>query len=152
MRSFACSVVVASLFLGGAVKAQTLAAGEPSNAFNMVSFAKGLSAPTDVVNLPDGRTVITQRLGDVVVYQAGAKSPAGHIAVNAGNGEQGLLGVVADPNFVNNHFLYFYADIGGTSDKHQILRFVLSADNLINAQTVILGTGAPTRFIVHIAS
>ena len=71
MRSFACSVVLASLFLGGAVKAQTLTAGDPANTFNMVSFAKGLSAPTDIVILADGRAVITQRLGDVIVSPAG---------------------------------------------------------------------------------
>src|SRR5262249_6757289 len=96
---------------------------------------------------PDGRAVITLQGGDVVVFSpAGVKTAAGHIPVLPnGSGEQGLLGVVADPNYAANHYVYFYADVGTTSnDKHQIIRIVIGNDSLLGAQTVILGTGAPT--------
>jgi glucose/arabinose dehydrogenase len=148
MRNLACSVALASVFCAGVAHGQTLSAAAGA-AFDMVTFAKGLSQPTDVVNLADGRTVITTRLGDVIIYVGGVKSTAGHIAVNPLDGEQGLLGVVADPNFANNHYLYFYADIGATAaDKHHVLRYVLGANNTIGTQTVILGTGGTTPAIL----
>jgi glucose/arabinose dehydrogenase len=147
MRKIACLVALASLCGARVAHAQTLSAAAAA-AFDMSTFAKGLSQPTDVVNLADGRTVITTRLGDVIIYVGGVKSTAGNIAVNPSDGEQGLLGVVADPNFATNHYLYFYADIGGTNDKHHILRYVLGANNTIGTQTVILGTGGVTPGIL----
>jgi Glucose / Sorbosone dehydrogenase len=144
MRNSAISIALASLFLGRAATAQTLSAGEPANSLDLTTYAKGLGKPTDIAVLADGRGVITQQLGDVIIIAGGVKSTAGHLAVEQNNGEQGLLGVIADPNFATNHYLYFYADVGATNDKHQIIRIVLGNDNKLGAQTVILGTGAPT--------
>src|SRR4051812_13288547 len=144
LPTLASSAAVLALLCGSSpARAQQLM-GAAATELDLKNYAKGLSKPTDIVILPDGRGVVTQQLGDVLVFAGGVKSTAGHLAVEQNNGEQGLLGVVADPNFATNHFLYFYADVGGRDDKHQVIRIVLGNDNKLGAQTVILGTGGPT--------
>ena len=109
-------------------------------------LAMGLSQPTDVAELPDGRVVITQRLGDVVVVDKnGDQIESGTIMVYPEFGEQGLLGVVADPDFATNHYLYFYASAGTTSDdpknKHKVFRIVLGDDGMLGERTTIIDKG-----------
>src|SRR5262249_7175230 len=118
--------------------------GAAATDLDLKNYVKGIKSPTDIVILPDGRGVITLQGGDVLVVNNGMQSTAGHITTNTNNGEQGLLGVVADPKFATNHYLYFYADVGGTDDRHQILRYDLGADGKLGTKTVILGTGGPT--------
>jgi MYXO-CTERM domain-containing protein len=109
-------------------------------------LANGLSQPTDVAELPDGRVVITQRLGAVVVVEAnGDQVESGTIAVDPEFGEQGLLGVVADPDFATNHYLYFYASAGTKSEdpvnKHKVFRIVLGDDGMLGERTTIIDKG-----------
>ncbi|HWP07633.1 MAG TPA: PQQ-dependent sugar dehydrogenase [Polyangiaceae bacterium] len=109
-------------------------------------LANGLSQPTDMAELPDGRVVITQRLGDVVVVDKnGDQTESGTIMVYPEFGEQGLLGVVADPDFATNHYLYFYASAGTNSDdpknKHKVFRIVLGDDGMLGERTTIIDKG-----------
>ncbi|HWP10029.1 MAG TPA: PQQ-dependent sugar dehydrogenase, partial [Polyangiaceae bacterium] len=109
--------------------------------------ANGLAQPTDMAELPDGRVVITQRLGDVVVVDTnGDQLDAGTITVAPEFGEQGLLGVVADPDFANNGYLYFYASSEPTSgdpkNKHKVYKIKLGADSrLDSARDTIIDKG-----------
>jgi glucose/arabinose dehydrogenase len=138
------SAALLAILCGSAPASAQNLIGAAATDLDLKNYAKGLSKPTDIVILPDGRGVVTQQLGDVLVFTNGVKSTAGHLPVEQNNGEQGLLGVVADPNFANNHYLYFYADIGAAANKHTIVRIVLGNDNMLGTQTVILGPGAPT--------
>jgi MYXO-CTERM domain-containing protein len=122
--------------------AATLTEGEPRDSFDATTVVNGLSQPTDVAELPDGRLVITLRLGDVIVLEADGttQTEAGTISVNPDFGEQGLLGVVADPNFASNNTLYFYASVGNDyENKHKVYKITLSADSMLDSarETVI---------------
>jgi MYXO-CTERM domain-containing protein len=119
--------------------ALTLATGDPASSFTVTPLVNGLSQPTDMAELPDGRVVVTQRLGDITVVNTnGDTVDSGHINVYPEFGEQGLLGVVADPDFATNHYLYFYASAGTTSEdpvnKHKIFRIKLGDDGMLDAQ------------------
>jgi MYXO-CTERM domain-containing protein len=119
-----------------ASRAATLTMGEPRDAFDVTVVANGLSQPTDVAELPDGRVVITQRQGDVLVVEADGttQTEAGHITVNPDFGEQGLVGVVADPNFASNNTLYFWASVGNDSaNKHKVYKITLGANSMLDA-------------------
>src|SRR5258708_16965028 len=110
MRALVGSAVLLGCWCGSApASAQTLS-GAAATDLDLQTFAKGIAKPTDIAILPDGRGVITLQGGDVVVYTGGAKPTAGHITTNTNNGEQGLLGGVADTKFAAKHYLYFYAD------------------------------------------
>src|SRR6187399_2875668 len=71
-----------SLVAPRAQAALTLASGEPADDLTVTVLANGLAQPTDMAELPDGRVVITQREGDVVVVDAnGDQIESGHITV-----------------------------------------------------------------------
>jgi glucose/arabinose dehydrogenase len=48
----------------------------------------------------------------------------------------GLLGIVADPGFATNHYLYVYATMAGVAvaDANQVIRVVLGDDNKLTAE------------------
>lgn len=116
-------------------RAASLSSGAPADSFDMTEFAIDLAQPTDIAILPDGRAVITQRNGDVVVIASdGTPIDAGHVEVDSGPDEQGLLGVVADPSFQSNHTLYFYASAGGdAANKHQVQKIALGDDSQLSS-------------------
>jgi glucose/arabinose dehydrogenase len=112
----------------------TLAMGEPAEAFDVAVVADGLQTPTEVVELPDGRLVITQRLGDVVVVGTdGNLTEAGTIQVDPEFQEQGLVGMVADPDFATNNTLYFFASVDmNVANKNKVYKITLSADSTLD--------------------
>lgn len=143
-RSGAAALSLACLTGGPAAGAATLSAGEPADSFDMKTFVFDLQQPTDIAVLRDGRAVVTQRLGDVAVVEAdGTVVQAGHIDVNPLHGEQGLLGVVADPEFSQNHALYFYASAGtDVANKHKVYKITLADDGKLDSgRTLIIDKG-----------
>ena len=81
--------------------------------FDVVTVADGLQNPWGLAFLPDGRMLITERLGRLrVVSTSGAKSEpvTGLPAVDA-RGQGGLLDVTLDPKFADNRLVYWsYAE------------------------------------------
>jgi MYXO-CTERM domain-containing protein len=124
--------LVASLFFGvialprAALAVDTLTAGDPANSFVISDYLTGLDAVTSFAFLPDGRMVITQKTGNVVLREAnGSKSVIGTFAVNTAS-EQGLLHVIVHPQFATNRLLIFYYSaaanntlLPGTNDDRQ---------------------------------
>ena len=75
----------------------------------------GLQVPWDIAFLPDGRALVTERIGKVRVVGAnGALSPTPAATLNVSqNGEGGLLGIALDPAFTAGQpFVYLTATIG----------------------------------------
>lgn len=82
--------------------------------------ADGLTNPWDIAPLPDGSFLVDERAGRLVVIDpagavtpAGAETPAGAVTeVDAdlddlfARGETGLMGLVLDPDFVDNRRFY----------------------------------------------
>jgi glucose/arabinose dehydrogenase len=94
-------------------------------------YITGALAPTDVAFSGDGRAVVTQKGGDILV-----RHPDGSLATVPypfggtidTESEKGVLGVVADPDVVHNRRFYFYVSNGPTDgDKHRVYRAVLAA-------------------------
>ncbi len=138
-----------SLFaLGGAAlcwapsaNAQVLS-DEAKALFDVSDFATGLSNPTDVAFLPDGRVLVTIKGGSdatnsglpggfVVYSKTGSKEKtfAGVFPqpkANHAGGEQGVLGLVVDPRFATNHLVYVFSAAGPSdADKMQIDAYAL---------------------------
>lgn len=69
----------------------------------------GVSRPTDVAFLPDGRIFISEKQGRIKVFKNGSLLAASLIDLTdevGGNGNRGLLSFTLDPNFASNHFIY----------------------------------------------
>ncbi len=117
-------------------------AGDAATAFDTKVFLMGLNQPTDLAVLPDGRVIIIQKSGDLVTVPAAGGDPIeDHIDVST-NSEQGLLGIVPDPNFATNQYIYVYADNPDSQpNRHQILRYKFTPESKLGTKTVVLDMG-----------
>jgi glucose/arabinose dehydrogenase len=108
-------------------------------------YVTGALAPTDIAFSGDGRAVVTQKGGDILVRHPGgslATVPYPFGDALDTESEKGLLGVVADPDVVHNRRFYFYVSNGPTDgDKHRVYRAVLAAasDAFTVTATPIIG-------------
>jgi MYXO-CTERM domain-containing protein len=151
MKHFRCGYVFsfasALALVAGASKADTMATGAPANSFNVAPRVSGLGSPTSFAFLPDGRMVITDKGGEVVIADsAGATKSAGTFSVDT-ESEKGLLNVLVHPNFASNRLLIFYysaaASIGGTDvARHRVVTVPLGTNDMLDiAQETILVQG-----------
>lgn len=123
-RSPLLVLAIAGLLLscgGGGGDATGNAAGSPPGSVNTPSFvpttapvtttqvATGLSNPWGLAFLPDGRMLVTGRLGQLWLLSADGSTRqalSGLPAVTATGGQGGLLDVVIDPAFASNRRIY----------------------------------------------
>lgn len=90
---------------------------ETTTAYSATILASSLVNPWDIANLPDGRLLVTERMGQMrIVTMAGEVSEPiiGIPAVNS-SGQGGLLGVCIDPAFETNRMIYwtYVGTLGG---------------------------------------
>jgi glucose/arabinose dehydrogenase len=119
----------------GAAHAQTYPAS-----FSQVQVANGLSGPTAMVFAPDGRIFVTQQGGALRIIKNGALLPTPFIQLTVdASGERGLIGVVLDPAFSTNHYIYLYHTVPGSPAHNRISRYTANGDVVLaNSEILIL--------------
>ncbi|WP_440117518.1 PQQ-dependent sugar dehydrogenase [Paenibacillus sp. QZ-Y1] len=89
-------------------------------------MVEGLHAPWELVSVPDGRMFVTERPGTIRVIEDGKLAPEPLIEFTAPfneEGEGGLLGLAADPDFEDNGYLYAYHSyLEGDDIANRVLR------------------------------
>jgi len=99
--------------------------------FNDRQVAAGLTSPTSMAVMPDGRVLVVQQDGIVRIIKADAMLPTNFYAaanVDASN-ERGCLGVVPDPAFATNHYVYLYCTTRvGSVARNRVLRVTEAND------------------------
>jgi glucose/arabinose dehydrogenase len=96
--------------------------------------AKDLNVPWDIVFLPDGDLLVTERSGTLRRF---GKNPATiDIPSVKHSGEGGLMGIALHPQFADNQFVYLYFTVEG-SPMNRIARFKLEGDELKFDKTII---------------
>jgi glucose/arabinose dehydrogenase len=111
--------------------------GEP----RVETLITGLEIPWELVFLPDGRALVTERPGRVRVISAGGElveRPAAEVEVSA-LGEGGLLGLALDPQFERNDLVYLYYT---TASGMEVARYRLEGDRLVEEAVVLDGIAA----------
>src|SRR5215469_3443107 len=116
MRAYHVGLVV----LLAAVTARATRAGDPMPGFFDTPYVSGLSHPTAIAFLPDGRLLTTEKGGT-------AGTGTGALKLFDGTGTStlltlpvctdavmGLLGVAIAPDFVRTGFVYLYRSVAGT--------------------------------------
>lgn len=105
----------------------------------------GLQVPWDLAFAPDGRMFVTERPGNVLIFESGAPNATrlGQFAVpdmRAVN-ESGLMGIALDPGFAQNGLVYVCASrtVGGEW-RNQVLRLKASG-NTLALDGVVIGDG-----------
>jgi aldose sugar dehydrogenase len=104
------------LALATAAHAQTNAGAqkpEPALPFTMTQVAT-FNLPWRIAFLPDGRMLITEKVGPVwLVTQDGAKTPVGNAPEVLYQGQGGMLGIFLSPHYATDHSVYLtYAEPG----------------------------------------
>lgn len=110
-----------------------LAANVPTG-FTDRQLYRGLTSPTAMAALPDNRLLIVQQNGQVLIAKNDAVlSPIFYQVANVDSvAEHGCLGVVADPGFSSNHFLYFYCTVRSASgSNNRVLRVTEANDRIV---------------------
>jgi glucose/arabinose dehydrogenase len=105
------------------VSAAIARATTPPTGFQETVVFNGLTNPTTVRFLPDGRVLVAEKSGLIKVFAnltAFTPTVVADLRTNVHNfWDRGLLGLAIDPNFASNNYIYvlytFDAPIGGTA-------------------------------------
>lgn len=127
----------------------TRTAGAPALGDTIIQA--NLSVPWDIAFAPDGRMFMTERMGNIVMFES-AKPNAKRVAVMMvpnihSMGEAGLMGIAVDPDFAANGFLYVCASrMDGADWRNQILRYRATSDT-ISFDGYVIRSGAQAAAI-----
>ena len=89
----------------------------PSAPPTATTFTTGLSEPWGMAFLPDGRFLVTQKGGSLVIVSANGQTvgpPVSGIPTVASGGQGGLLDVALDPDFATDPWVYLTFSEPGT--------------------------------------
>ena len=121
---------------------QAQAAGVPDG-FADTQVASGLTSPTALTVLPDGRVLAVQQNGVVRIVRNDVLLPANfHTVQNVDSfAERGCLGITADPAFAANHFVYLYCTVtNGANSANRILRITEANDTVVPGSEQVIFT------------
>src|SRR5690606_22998190 len=91
-------------------------------------IAENLSIPWEIVFLPDGSMLVTERSGQLKHIESGT---AIAVAGVAHRGEGGLLGMALHPDFKNNQYLYLYSTTNvGSGLSNRVERYKFANNQL----------------------
>jgi glucose/arabinose dehydrogenase len=111
-------------------------------------IAGGLTSPTALTVLPDGRVLAVQQNGVIRIAKNDVLlNSAFWVVPNVdSSSERGCLGITPDPNFASNAYVYVYCTItDGTTSNNRILRASVVGDAIVpNSQTTIFALGTVT--------
>lgn len=145
------SFLVLTACVGGSGSRPTVA--PDSSRYTRTVLAEGLDEPMEMVILPSNDVLFVERKGGVRLYKDATKElrTVANFEVFSGI-EDGLLGVVADPDYERNHWLYFYYAVAGDSAVNRLSRFEFRNDSLSRpSETVILEIPTQRIYCCHSA-
>ncbi|MDI9356167.1 MAG: ThuA domain-containing protein [Chitinophagaceae bacterium] len=120
------------------------------NRFTKVILAENLNEPMEFVPFKNGNVLFIERLGKIRMYDHATQTikeiatiPVSHVYKNKdGNNpeaEDGLLGVILDPYYEENHWIYLYYSPLGREEKNILTRYEFWNDSLkIETKKVLL--------------
>jgi glucose/arabinose dehydrogenase len=128
MPKFSAALLVLALATGA--DAQTNAGTqqpEPSLPFTMTQVAT-FSLPWRIAFLPDGRMLVTEKVGPVwLVTQKGEKTPVANAPAVLHQGQGGMLGIFLSPRYATDHNVYLtYSEPGDGGSSLALARARLS--------------------------
>ena len=135
----------------------TAHAATPAPGFGDTLVAGGLTQPTAIAFLPDGRLLVTEKAGALRLVTGGTTTTLITIPVctttDGSFTEMGLLGVAVDPNFASNGFIYLYRTNPGVTSGcsnavdrfNQVVRVTMQGGTIDPASLTVLLSGMRTQ-------
>ncbi|RCU43377.1 PQQ-dependent sugar dehydrogenase [Chryseobacterium lacus] len=110
-------------------------------------IASGLGKPWGIINLPDGRFLITEKSGSMIIVSKDGKTKLtvdGFPKVDD-KGQGGLLDVALDPDFKNNRMIYWtFSEPVSNGNHTAVAKGKLSADEKSVENPVVIFRAVPT--------
>ena len=137
-----------ALVLPGATK---LIGAELPPGFQEELLVQGLDSPTAIDVLPDGRILVAEQRGTLRSIPPGGGAPTLVHALSAvsSQGERGLLGVVVDPDFSNNGYVYLFVTTHSGGLHNRIVRLHLEGDQAVGGETALFDFPVFSESIFH---
>jgi glucose/arabinose dehydrogenase len=137
--------LLAGLLLSLQLQAQSLPPG-----FTRVLVASGITNPMAMAFAPDGRIFVVQQDGSIRIIKNGVVLATPFLQVNVNTrGERGISGIVLDPNFSSNQYVYVYYTIPDGS-RNRVSRFKGNGDVVVSgSETVLLTLDPLSSSIIH---
>ena len=107
--------------------------------FQVDTLAKGFNNPWGLAFLPDGKILITERKGDILVFEGGKiqEQKIQNVPAVFAKGQGGLLDIQAHPDYSNNGWIYLsYAKPEGDAGATTIARAKLTGNALTDFQEI----------------
>jgi glucose/arabinose dehydrogenase len=126
---------------------ESLSASSQLHTFRVDTWVAKLAEPYSLAFLPDGRSLVTEKRGDLRLIEKGqlvGKPITGLPAVD-NSGQAGLYDVVLHPNYAKNGWIYLaYADLQTSADGKsvsltRVIRGKLKDGALVDQETVFKG-------------
>ncbi len=123
--------------------------------FQSTDVVTGLTHPTSFAFAPDGRLFITEQGGLLKVAREVQPATVAHTLSVQVSTEQGLAGIVLDPNFATNGTIYMYYTVGvgglfpPPTPQNRVSKFTVSGDTVVPASEVILLQGIASDTGMH---
>jgi len=111
-----------------------------TQSYDIEEFASGLEVPWGMVFTSPQRMLITERPGRLRVVENGILDPEPlHVFPEVSStGEEGLMSVELDPDYLNNRWLYFsLAYLKEGEMKVKVVRFYDAGDKLEEEKTIV---------------
>ena len=118
----------------------------PAGFYDEVVIGTGVTFPTAFEFLPDGRMLIAEFRGRVMIAQPGASTPDATPVLTLTNifdedvtvgGERGLVNVVADPNFAANGYIYLFYT-AASPQRDRVSRFTMTGNTASPASEFVV--------------
>jgi glucose/arabinose dehydrogenase len=145
---FRLGLIVVGLGVVGCALAR---AGTPAAGFTDTLVVGGLTGPTAIAFLPDGRLLVTEKEGALKLVSGGVATTLATIPVCPAF-EQGLGGIALDPAFATNRWIYLYrtAPLGGCGpQENQVARVTLAPDDTVDLGSLVVILGGIHAFLAH---
>jgi len=124
--------------------------GELPSGFVRSQIAQ-VNAATRMAFAPDGRIFVAELGGRVRIVKNGALLATPFVTLNVagGGGERGLAGLVLDPNFAANHYVYVYYTAPAPTIHSRVSRFTANGDLAVQGSEHIILELDPQTATIH---
>lgn len=127
---------------------QTRVAGvKTSTPYQVELLQQNLGRPWALINLPDGRFLVTEKSGFFYIITADGKTvkKVGGLPAVDDKGQGGLLDVALDPGFSTNRMLYWsFSEPAAGGNHTAVAKGRLSADELVIENPTVIFRATPT--------
>lgn len=132
--NYRIGVLLLSLLYGAVIQATE----QPLGDYQVKVLGKALEFPWAVVELPDGRLLVSEKVGRLnLIATDGQKVSLSGIPDVFAQGQGGLMDVVLHPDYANNGWLYLSFAQGNAQANHlQVIRAQLDGTRLVHTETI----------------